>query len=89
VGGVIGLTITVIAKTPKTKKTRHLMSDNGTLKDHLEDLMRENQELRSKLRVFQRVASQAFTKADGHIEPCLKAMMCSCGYTQYLMISEE
>ena len=65
------------------------MPDNGTLKDHLEDLMRENRDLRAKLRLFQRVASQAFTKADGHIEPCLKAMMCSCGYQQYLMIVEQ
>ena len=65
------------------------MPDDGTLKDHLDDLMRENRDLRAKLRLFQRVASQAFTKADGHIEPCLKAMMCSCGYTQYLMIAEK
>ena len=65
------------------------MPDNGTLKDHLEDLMRDNRDLQAKLRLFQRVASQAFTKADGHIEPCLKAMMCSCGYTQYLMIAEK
>ena len=65
------------------------MPDNGTLKDHLDDLMRENRDLRAKLRLFQRVASQAFTKADGHIEPCLKAMMCSCGYQQYLMIVEQ
>jgi hypothetical protein len=65
------------------------MPDDGTLKDHLDDLMRENRDLRAKLRLFQRVASQAFTKADGHIEPCLKAMMCSCGYQQYLMIVEQ
>ena len=65
------------------------MPDNGTLRDHLDDLMRENRDLQAKLRLFQRVASQAFTKADGHIEPCLKAMMCSCGYTQYLMIAEK
>ena len=65
------------------------MTDNGTLRDHLEDVMRENQQLRAKLRVFKRVADQAFAKADGHIEPCLKAMMCSCGYQQYLMIVEQ
>ena len=65
------------------------MPDDGTLKDHLDDLMRENRDLRAKLRLFQRVASQAFTTADGHIEPCLKAMMCSCGYQQYLMIVEQ
>ena len=65
------------------------MSDNGTLKDHLEDVMRENQQLRAKLRVFKRVAEQAFAKADGHIEPCLKAMMCSCGYQQYMMMAED
>ena len=65
------------------------MSDNGTLRDHLEDVMRENQELLAKLRVFKRIADQAFAKADGHIEPCLKAMMCSCGYQQYLMMAED
>jgi hypothetical protein len=65
------------------------MTDNGTLRDHLDDLMLENKDLRAKLRVMQRVASQAFSKADGHIEPCLKAMMCSCGYQQYLMMVEQ
>lgn len=64
------------------------MPDESTMRDHLEDVMRENQELRTKLRVYQKIASDAFTKADGHIEPCLKAMMCSCGYTQYLMIRD-
>jgi hypothetical protein len=64
------------------------MPDESTMRDHLEDVMRENQELRTKLRVYQKIAADAFTKADGHIEPCLKAMMCSCGYTQYLMIRD-
>ena len=65
------------------------MSNDEILKNHLQNLTRENQQLKAKLRVFQRVAHQAFTKADGHIEPCLKAMMCSCGYQQYLMMVED
>jgi hypothetical protein len=64
------------------------MPDESTMRDHLEDVMRENQELRTKLRVYQKIAADAYAKAGGHIDPCLRGVMCSCGLTQYMMIRD-
>lgn len=59
------------------------MPDEQTMKDHIEDLMYERNDLLRQVSLWRKVAEQAFTKADGHIEPCLKACMCNCGYEQF------
>ena len=65
------------------------MPDESTMRDHLEDVMRENQELRTELRVYRKIAADAYAKAGGHIEPCLRGLMCSCGFTQYIMLDNQ
>ena len=73
------------------------MPDNGTMKDHIEDLMMELEAVRAQrdsyasrlfdtqymMRQWRRAATDAFTHADGCITGCRQACMCTCGYEHY------
>jgi hypothetical protein len=74
------------------------MSDEGTMKDHIEDLMLEVASLRKQLkkaeytsRQWRRSAVRAFAMAGGCITGCRGACMCICGYEHYraAMAQEE
>jgi hypothetical protein len=66
------------------------MSDEGTMKDHIEDLMLEVAELRKQLnrseytsRQWRRSAVAAFEMTGGCITGCRGACMCTCGHEHY------
>lgn len=59
------------------------MSDNQTLRDHIEDLMTERNEHLRTIQRLQMIADKAFTMSNGHIQGCLLAMMCNCGFMHW------
>ena len=73
------------------------MSDEGTMKDHIEDLMIELEALRTQrdsyakrlfdaqymMRQWRRSAVAAFTMTGGCITGCRGACMCTCGHEHY------
>ena len=59
------------------------MTDNQTLQDHIEDLMRERHQLLREIRQLEKILNQAFTHAGGHQPNCLMGMMCQCGYMHW------
>jgi len=66
------------------------MSDHGTMKDHIEDLMQEVAALRQDLfktkqisNGWRRAATAAFKMIGGCIEGCRGACMCTCGYEHF------
>ncbi len=73
------------------------MSDNGTMRDHIDDLMIERDALLKQTRQLQRqidhlrkIADKAFTQAGGCIAGCRGACMCTCGYEHYrYIVSQE
>jgi hypothetical protein len=72
------------------KKEPINMSDEQTMKDHIEDLMIEQTELHKQARQLQRqidhlrmIADSAFNLAGGCITGCKRACMCNCGYEHW------
>jgi hypothetical protein len=66
------------------------MSDEQTMKDHIEDLMIElaavRKQLQSaeyKMRQWRRSSVAAFEMVGGCITGCRGACMCTCGYEHY------
>jgi hypothetical protein len=66
------------------------MSDEQTMKDHIEDLMLEVASLRKELFKakqigggWRRAAVGAFTMTGGCMTGCRGACMCTCGYEHY------
>ena len=72
------------------------MSDEGTMRDHIADLMIEREQLLKQTRQLQRqidhlrkIADNAFTLAGGCITGCRGACMCSCGYEHWLALPKK
>jgi hypothetical protein len=72
--------------------------DEGTMRDHIEDLMIERDRLIREVKIakqkadrWRRVAVEAFEMLGGHVEGCRRACMCTCGYEhmQPLLAEEE
>lgn len=73
------------------------MSDEGTMRDHIDDLMIELEAVRAQrdsyatrlfntqylMRQWRRAATDAFTFTEGCITGCRQACMCTCGYEHY------
>ena len=66
------------------------MSDEQTMKDHIEDLMLEVAELRKKyqqseymMRQWRRAAVAAFEMTGGCITGCKGVCLCTCGFEHY------
>lgn len=65
------------------------MTDEQTMRDHLEDLMIERNRLLQQLRTWQNIAVKAFNLSHGHIQDC-SIFPCVCGWYEYThLITEE
>jgi hypothetical protein len=72
------------------------MSDESTMRDHIEDLMTEQSALLKQTRQLQqqidhlrKIADKAFTLAGGCITGCRRACMCTCGYEHWLALQDK
>lgn len=64
--------------------------DNGTAKDHIEDLMLENRQLRKEMERWKRIGKMAFKQAgETCITGCRGACMCTCGFEHYRYEMEQ
>lgn len=58
------------------------MADEQTMKDHIEDLMIERNQLLQQVRTWQNIAIKAFNTSHGHIQDCT-VFPCVCGWKEY------
>lgn len=76
---------------------RAIMPDEQTMKDHIEDLMIEKEQLLKQIRALtkekahlRKIVGMAFTQAgNGCITGCRTACMCTCGFEHYRYIVNE
>jgi hypothetical protein len=66
------------------------MSDEQTMKDHIQDLMieqstliKQTRQLQQQIDHLRKIADKAFTMAGGCITGCRSACMCTCGYEHW------